>query len=269
MNRYCHAVATVVLFAMPAWAKLEIVNIRATHGPLGPERKEQQKLEVYPGEELFFKYSATGAGTDEGGNVSGAFEVKVLDGSGNVQINQKSAFKGVIALGGGTFPGVTPVTFGLNAPAGKYKVVVSVTDALREETASFEREVTVKPKAFAAINPRFFHDADHKVAAPAGGHANQVLFFRMNLVGFDVSQMKIKTKMTIQVLDKNGRDMMPQPIAAAVANDKAEEVAKITSLTFNGSIALNRPGDFTLRYTFTDEIANKEVKFETPLKVLE
>jgi hypothetical protein len=269
MNRFCHVIAATLVLALPAWAKLEIVNIKVMHGPLGPEHKDQTKIEVYPGEELFFKYSASGAGTDEGGNVSGSFEVKVLDGNGNVQINEKSAFKGVIALGGGTFPGITPVSFGPAAPAGKYKVVVTVTDALREETASFEREVTVKPRAFAAINPRFFHDSDHKVAAPVGGHVNQVLFFRLFVIGFDVAQMKIKTKMAIQVLDKNGRDMMPQPITASVVNNKAEEVAKITSLTFNGSLALNRAGEFTLRFTFTDEMGNKQFKFEAPLKVLD
>ena len=269
MRRIALALVMAAIVAGPTAAEFKVTNIKAVHGPLGPDRKDQDKIELLPGEELYFRYTAIGAGIDEMGNIKGEFLVKVTDAAGKEVLTEKSPIKGVIALGGGTFPGLARIFFGPGTPAGKYKVAVTMHDANREEKASFEREVTIKPVAFAVINPRFFYDPEGRIAAPVGGHVNQTLFFRFQLVGFDVSQKKIKTKMVLQALDKNGRETLPQPLIAGAATDKPEEVAQATVLNYNGSFALNRAGEFTLRFVFTDEMANKEVKLEFPLKVAE
>lgn len=256
-----------LLVVAPASAKLEIVNIKAAYGPLGPDRKEQTKIEVYPTEQLFFRYMVAGASVDDKGNIKGTFQVKVLDTDGKVQLDDKSPVQGLLALGGGTFPGVARVNFAPTVPPGKYRVLVTFTDSKRDETVSFEREVTVKPAAFAVINPQFFHDSQGKIAAPAGGHVNQTLFFRTQLIGFDHSQKKIETKMSLQVLDKDGKELMPQALVAKAGTTDADEAAKATSLNYNGNLALNRAGDFTLRIVYTDEVAKKETKLELPIKV--
>jgi hypothetical protein len=258
-----------LILAIPASAKLEIVNIKAVYGPLGPERPDQNKLEVYPGEELFFKYAATGVAIDEKGNFKGNVRVKIIDSDGKAVSDQPSRIQGLLALGGATLQGTARIAFAPTAAKGKYKVVVSITDTLREESAEFQREVNLKATEFAVVNPRFFYDKENKIPAPAGGQVNQTLFFRTQVIGFDKSDKKIRTKMSLQFLDKKGKEIMPQPVTALVATDKEDQVAMATVLTFNGNISMNRAGEFTMRMVFTDEIAKKEVKFETVLNVHE
>ncbi len=254
---------------LPAMAKLEITDIKAVHGPLGPERPDQTKLEVYPGEELYFRYKINGVGADEKGNLSGSLQVKVFDSEGKVRLDQPTPMRGMLALGGSTLPGTVRFGFEPNVKPGKYKVVLVVNDKLREETARFEREVTVKPTAFAVINSNFFFDKDGKIPAPAGGYLGQTLFFRLNVIGFDKSDKKIRTKMTMQFLDKNGRELLPQAVHALISIDKPEQVEKINLLTFNGNISLNRVGEYTMRMVFDDELANKKTTFDAKLNVRE
>jgi hypothetical protein len=255
--------------ALPAMAKLEITNIKAVSGPFGPDRGDQTKIEVFPGEELYFRYTINGVGADEKGNINGSIQVKVIDSAGKALLEQTSPMKGTIALGGSTLPGTARFVFATNMKPGKYKVVVLVNDSIREESVRFERDVTLKPTAFAVINPRFSYDKDGRIPAPAGGYVGQSLFFRMQVIGFGKSDNKIRTKMTLQLFDKKGRELIPQPLTAVIAVDKEEQVAMINVLTFNGNISLNRVGEFTMRIIYADEIAKKEIKFETELKVHE
>lgn len=268
-NRLVLSGVAALVMAIPAWAKLEIANIRASYGPIGPDRKDQTKIEVYPGEQLYLRYNVVGVGVDDKGNVKGAYQVKVLDSDGKVQLDDKSPVQGILALGGATIPGTARVQFSLTTPPGKYRVLVSFTDSIHEETVSFEREVTLKPAAFVVINPEFFHDQQGKIPSPPGGYVNQSLFFRAQLIGFDKSQKKIRTKMSLQVLDKNGKEVMPKPLVASAGTNDADEVEKATSLTYNGNLRLNRAGDFIVRIVFTDEVAKKETKIEVPIKVRE
>lgn len=255
--------------ALPAMAKLEITDLKAVYGPLGPQRPDQNKLEIYPGEEMFFRYKINGIGTDERGQLNGTLQVKVLDSEGKVRLDHPSPMRGMLALGGSTLPGTARFGFEPNVKPGKYTVVLVVTDKIREETARFEREVTVKPPAFAVINPNFFFDKDGKIPAPAGGYLGQTLFFRLNIIGFEKSDKKIRTKMTLQFVDQKGRELLPRAVSALISIDKPEQVEKINVLTFNGNISLNRVGEYTMRMTFEDELAKKKAKFETRLKVQE
>jgi hypothetical protein len=49
----------LVLAVQAAHAKVEIKDVQAAHGQLGPERAS---LEYLPGDEVFFRFTVTGAG---------------------------------------------------------------------------------------------------------------------------------------------------------------------------------------------------------------
>jgi len=259
------AAAVLFLAANAAQAKLEIKEIKAVQGMYGPERKS---LDVLPGDEVFFRFTIAGVRTDEDGKVSCVLTVQLADGKGKELFSQKSPIQGVLALGGASMLSSALVNFGDSVPAGDYKLTVTVEDSIGKEKESFERTLTCRAPEFAIVAPRFFHDKDHKAAAPVGGRAGQILFFQLKSIGFDRSQGKIDNQMKVEVLDEQGKNVLPKPILVEFSTDDAEKAKAVTSLTFSGDIALNRAGEFTLRITLTDRMSKKTAKLEAPLKVV-
>src|SRR5271165_5186254 len=133
-----------------------------------------------------------------------------------------------------------------------YTLNCTVTDNLACDKATFSREVRVRPADFAIILPRFSYDADGKAQAPVGGLVNQTLFFRIGLFGFDRSQERVDLVSSVQVLDDKGKELLPKPLETVIKSDDAKLVKETNVATFNGSLHLHRPGDFTLRITVTD-----------------
>lgn len=264
MKRGIVSLILVVAAAAPAFAELQIRDIKPMYGLLGPQRKS---LDVFPGDEIFFTFFVAGAAVDEKGNVNVTTTVEAFDPDGKQVLNQTGATKGALALGGGGYPGVAQVNFGTGVPIGDYKVTVTVHDLTKDASTSFDRKVSIKPPDFTFIKLHFSYDDKGATPAPVGGVVSQRLFYSLKVLGFDKSQKKIKVVMKVQVLDEKDREMMPEPLTVTVASENENEVAGATDLSFNANISLNRPGAFTLRITLTDEIAKKSVSLETPLKV--
>jgi hypothetical protein len=105
------------------------------------------------------------------------------------------------------------------------------------------------------------------VLAPIGGVVGQILFFRMRGIGIDRTQEKIDPTMKIEVLDAKGKEVLPKPVIADMKNEDAEVVRKTHFVTYRGQVVLNRPGEFTLCVSVTDNIAKKTASFEVPLRV--
>ena len=142
-----------------------------------------------------------------------------------------------------------------------------VRDNLAGEETSFQRKLTAKPVGFRIVAPQFFYDAEAKVAASAGGLVGQNLYFRLRGIGFERTQNKIDTTMSVQVLDVQGKELLPKAILAELRLDDPMTVPKVSSLNFNGNLTLTRPGHFTLRITLNDRLGQKIAQFETPLEV--
>src|SRR5262249_29113323 len=123
MRRGLFALSVVVAAVGPAFAKVEIRDVKPLHAPLGPERKS---LDVLPGDELFLGYVVTGLGADEKGHVNVETTVTVSDPDGKQLLTETNPTRGVLALGGGTFPGLARVGIGRATKPGTYKVSVTV-----------------------------------------------------------------------------------------------------------------------------------------------
>ncbi len=256
---------SAALLTLPAAdAKLEIQDVKAVHGPLGPERKS---LDVYPGDALVVRYTVTGVRADAEGKVDVVKTVRLLDAAGKELLKQEQPLKGLLPLGGGRFQDVANLNIGDRVAPGDYTLSVAVKDNLSSQTASFERKVVCKEAAFAIVAPQFFYDADNKITAAAGGFAGQTLFFRLLVIGFDRTRARLEHEMTVQVLDAQKQEMLPKPISAEFKSEDAETIKKAVSLTFRGNLVLNRAGEFTLRITVTDRLAKKSTVFEAPLRV--
>jgi hypothetical protein len=260
------AAAALLCGAAAAPAKLELHNVKAVHGQFGPERKS---LDVYPGDQVFFTFAVRGAKVDDKGEVSGLVKLKLADEAGKALLEDQAPLKGALALGGDTLPGKAFVNFGETVKPGTYTLTVTVLDQATRETASFERKLVCKAPAFTIVAPRFSYDDEGKVPAPLGGLVGQVLFFRLAVIGFDKSAGKIHNEMAVQVLDGKGNPAAPRPLLAKLESADKDVVAKATSLTFRGNFVLNRAGEYTLRITVTDRLADRKTTFEAPLSVRE
>jgi hypothetical protein len=258
------SLVVLVLTSTAAQAKLEVENIQCAYGPLLPERKA---LEFYPHDFIFFRYLVTGAKVDERGQVDAEAVCRLTDKNGKEVAKNTVPFKGPLSLGGTSFAGVAYVVLNEQLLNDLYTLTVTVTDNLGSEKVTFSREVRIRPTDFAIIQPRFSYDADGKAHAPVGGLVNQTLFFRLGILGFDRSQGRVDLLSSVQVLDEKGRELLPKPLETVIKSDDAKQVKATNVAQFNGSLHLHRPGEFTLRVTVTDRLAQKTTKLELPLRV--
>jgi hypothetical protein len=258
------AVLVTALAAGTAPAKLELRDIQASHGQLGPQRKSDDYV---LGDEVYYRYTIAGVKPDADGRLAVEIHLRVTDAQGKEVLKAAGPVQAVMALGGDTLPGNARV--GLNDPItpGEYEVAVEVRDLRAKESASFKRTFTCKPVEFAAVRVRFAQDPDGKLPAPVGGQVGQALFVRTVAVGFDRSRGEIDVQFDLQVFDKQGKPVTPKPIRATVHNEDPAVVKQATVLNFKGEMILNRPGEFVLRLTLTDTPTKKTTTFETPLRV--
>ena len=250
--------------ASPAFAKLEVEKIEACHGRLGPLRKT---LDFYPYDEVWFRFSVTGAKADDEGKVDFEVSWKLLDDKGKEVLSKKLPAKGPLTFGTDSFPAY--VSFSLAEPviAGEYLLKVSVKDNLSSEETSFEKKLNLKATEFAIVSPQLFHDAGYTVPAPSGGIVGQQLHFRLLVIGFDRSKGKIDNELSVQVLDKDKKELMPKPLRMTAQKDDEKIVKELPALDFGGWVILTKAGEFTLRITVTDNNSKKTATFEAPLKV--
>ena len=264
MARFWLAAALLILSAHSAQAKLGIESIQATYGPLGPERKT---LDIYPFDELFFRFTVTGAKPDAEGKVDASVVMQVLDGTGKVRGENQIPAKGVLLLGGNSFPFLVTLPLSEQVPPGKYTVKITMRDNLSGESVSFQRQVTVKAVEFKIVDLQFFHDPEGKIPAPAGGTLGETLFFRLRIIGFDRSKDRIFTEIVLKILDADGAEVSPKRMAYDIRQDDAKAVKSWTFLNYRNSFDLTRVGKFTLRFTATDRLTKNSTNFDMPIQV--
>lgn len=248
-----------------AQAKLELRDIKAVHGQLGPERKSNEYIH---GDEVYIRFTIAGMKTDADGRTRAELRFTVTNKAGKVLIDRKNPLQQVLALGGDTIPGIASLELNDDFPPGEYELAVEVTDRLAKETASLKRKVVCKPVEFGLIQVGFYHDRAREIPSPVGGFVSQTLHVGLKLVGFDRSKDEIDVEMELTILDAKGKEVMPKPFRTGKHSEKPVEVKMTDQLAFNAAITLNQPGDFLLRVTITDKMTKKKLVFEAPLKVV-
>jgi len=264
MTRNLVAFCVVLLFGSSAIAKLEIRNVQAAHGILGPERTS---LECYPLDEIVFRFVADDVQLDADGRTDMDLSFRLVNSEGKAVINEKGPIQRPLMLGGNTFTAHTTIGIGANAAAGDYELTVTLHDKISAQSASFTRKLTCKSSQFQILAPRFFRDPEGKIPASLSGIVGESLFFRLKAVGIDRSQSKVHATMTMQVIDDKGSEMLPKPYVVNAELTRAEDVQRAMQLNFNGAVSLNRAGKYKIRVMVQDHIAKQTTTFETALVV--
>jgi hypothetical protein len=265
MSRLFVAAGLLMLMVSPAFAKLEITDVEACYGPLGPVRTV---LEYHPYDSLCFRFMIRGSKTNDEERCDAEMMWRLLDSTGKEVVLRRLPAKARPAFGNDSFPQSLVIPVPETIVPGEYVFQMTYKDNDTGEETSFEKKVQLKQIEFAIVSPCFFHDSVHITEAPARGVVGENLFFRLGAIGFERSSRgSIDVEMTAQVLDQDKKPMLTKPIKVTTANENGEEVRDATQLILSGGFMLTKAGDFTLHITVTDRIGKKTTTFEAPLKV--
>jgi hypothetical protein len=251
--------------AIPGADALSLANPRITYGVLGPTRPAPNM--VHPGDNLVLSFDIQGISVDDSGKVSYSTVVEVADASGKSLFKQPAKkYQEFLALGGSTLPAYAQVDLGLDSPAGKYTIAVTVTDNATQKSASAKQDFTVGKKEFSLIRLNASGDGDGLV--PLGAlAAGQPFFLHAAVVGFGVEravEKQPKVSVVLRVLDENNKPLVAKPFTGSIDKNVP---ANATSLPIRFFVPLNRPGSYTLELTATDGVQNATSKLTYPITV--
>ncbi len=251
--------------ANAAFAKLEVRNIQPCQGALGPARASD---DVFPHDEYVVRYQLAGVKADKDGKADLEVAIRLTNPDGKTVLDRKTNVQRQLSLGGDSLQTAGSITFPDKLAAGAYTLSVVVRDKIAGETASFERKLTAKATEFQILSPRFFADEEAKVPTGLTHVAGEMLYFKLNVYGFDKSSKRVGLVMRATVVDSEGKDIGAKPLVVNGDVTDPDKVAKSTVARFNGTTVLHRAGDFRLRIAVEDTVAKKTITFEAPLKVL-
>jgi len=239
-------------------------NARFTYGPLGQTRKSDKFL---PGDRVHVAATVKGLSVDKQGMVTYtmAFEIvkKVKGKEQAVQKGEPQEQKQLNWLGGDDVPVIAhwPIPRDDEAP-GEYVMKLTCTDvANKKNSATLEQKFTVEKTKFAFI-------LTHFLGVPVAV-AGQQMGVQYALVGFDFDKKEKKTDVTItvQVLDDNGKAMLPKPLTSTIKSDHADAPGLMTFRP--QAIELNRPGKYKVELTAKDNVSGETAREVLDLTVVE
>ena len=258
------ATLILTLAAQAAHAKVEIRDVQAAHGLLGPARSSTEYL---PGDEVFYRFTIAGARAGDDGRMSGEIRMKLTDANGKTLLEKAAPVRQQLAFGGDRFPAKAAIQLGHQFPPGDYRLAIEYTDYLSGEGDAVEQAFSVKPTEFGIVRVRFAADEEGKAPTRLDGAPGQPLHMRLAAVGFDRAGGSIDVEMEVRVLDARGRPVAPAGVRAAVRSADPDAVKSATHATFTAELTRTRPGDFIVRVTVTDKQSGRAVTFDAPMRV--
>jgi hypothetical protein len=207
--------------------------------------------------------------------------MEVTDSKGKVQFKQDKGTDKIQVtnyLGGNKLPAFAHVDIGLDMPAGEYTIKVGVTDlgVKGGKPAELSRKFEVLKAGFGIVRVTTSYDPDGQLPAPMLGVVGQLMTINFVVVGFERKEAKDKTlqpnfTVEMRILDEKGNPTVKKPISDRVPNDVLKAVPpNLKAIDLHFSLALNRPGNYTVELTVTDKNSSnsKPAVVKVPLTVL-
>jgi hypothetical protein len=172
------------------------------------------------------------------------------------------------ALGGSRLPAFAMSNIGIDRPAGKYKMIVTVNDLLAREKSStkLEKDFEVVAPKFGLVQVALFNQAG--LPAPAVAVVGQTVVLNAAVVNFDLDKdMQPDLTFELRILDQAGKPTVAKPFTGEANKAVPKENLRLLPLQF--TLPLNRPGKFTLELEATDKVGKKSAKQTLNLEVIE
>ncbi len=238
-------------------AKLTL-TMQPTFGALGPVRHSAR---YSPRDHLYVRIHCSGLTQDRDGKVNFGVRMSLRLPTGQEVPMQQVNLGTVSYWRENHFSLPYHLPLELNQAPGAYTLICKVLDQYAATDVTCEMPFEVQPMQFALLGPLFYFDNEAKVPAGPSGIVGQKLFVNIGVVGHLVQPKQSKVLARMHLLDAQGKtihEIQSEPMTLA------EPV-----LGFAISFDLLKAGEFTMRFTVVDELANRTLHTEVPLKVRE
>ncbi len=257
--------AALALSPAQAPAKLNLANVRASHGLIGPTRASTKFL---PGDILYLGFDLDGVTIGKDGKVVYTMTLEVTEKGGKIRHKVDPTERVDFApLGGGKIPGVAFVVVGVDLEPGEYSVKLTATDGPSKATGTFEFKFEVLKPDLGIVMVFATSDMEGRTPAHTTGFVGQSIYIQFSATGFQRDKAKknqTNLKFEMATLDDKGNPTVGVPLSDTVTD--LEEKYPNCSMRMN--LPLTRAGKFTVRLKVTDNVANKTATFELPVTVL-
>ncbi len=244
---------------------LELTNIRATYGMMGPVRTDNKLL---PGDMFFVSYDIENVQTDKSGRILYSMGMELFDSKMKTQYKQEPRDQEALnSLGGNRLPAFAHIFVGLDQPAGEYTLRVTVTDRAAKATKSFERKFEVLEPGFGLVRLFLTADPQGQTPVPPLGVPGQVVWLHFAVVGFERGGPKKEPDigLTMQIVDENDKPTLDKPFPG----DVMELPKDVKLIPMDFPLALNRVGKFTVRLKATDRRSKRTAELTYPIQVVD
>jgi hypothetical protein len=240
--------------------KLELTHARFTYGLFGMERPNSKFLR---GDFLLLVYDVKNAKADKKtGKVEYRILMELVDGKGNLIFSRKNRIEAINAFGGNTQPAYAHVNIGTDQKPGKYTIKIKVTDVIGKQTATLKKDFQVLKAGFGFV----------RVKAPVVSFIGPTYPIEFTVVGFKRDKKGFPhVRVDVDILDIQGKKVLIKTKSMSIPGDLDKDIRAqdITDLPFPLSFVVNRKGKYTIRVKARDEIADKTVKLEYKITVLD
>jgi hypothetical protein len=262
-------VVVSALAAMPGQTdQLSFLNVRSvTGGYFGPER---QSNKILPGDTYLLIFDIAGFRINPEGKILYRMAMEVTDSRGRVQFKHEPEDREAYnSLGGNRVPASAVIEVRLDQPFGEYTLTLTVTDRTSKASQKLTRKFEVLPKAFGIVQPVTTIDPQMTIGVPPMGVVGEFRFVNCKVVGFERDSVKKQPDIVVEmrVLDQSGKQVS-KPSTMLINQDIPETAGLVFPLA-PFTLALNRPGRFTIELQATDRLSKKTAKTSLPLTSLE
>ena len=257
--------AFTVLSLLPGQeSQLSLANLRLTYGVPGIPRSANK---VLPGDNLALAFDVEGMSVSPEGKFLYSVGLEVLDARGKVQFKQEPRDLEVMnVLGGKHLPTFASVDIGLDQPAGKYTVKLTVSDRTAKTSQSLSQDFEVLDREFGLV--RLLTTADAEGRVPLGVLAEGApLWIHFMAVEVAAHEKSHKGKLSIEarVLDEHNEPTRAEPFRGMVEHELPPGAR---ALPVHFPVLLNRAGKFTAQIKATDEQSKKTATLTFPFTVV-
>jgi len=252
---------------------LQLTNARVTHGPLGPTR---QAAKFLPGDVYFVSFDIEGLQYSKDGYARWSEKFKLYDPSGKLKHESLEQDYDLFAIqGGGRLAKHLHAEVDANDPPGEYTMQVFVTDRATKKKATLTRKYEVAEKAFGVVRLACSYVPPGPngpvMLAPGLGSVGQVLFFNYGVTGFerDPKTKQPSLRLEINMRDEAGKPTLENAFAETVPGKDDSLPEKLALIPLYNTLALTKPGKYTVELKATDQVSKKTATVTYPLVVVD
>lgn len=241
--------------------KIELCPVYGEHGT-------QRSSPLIAGETICVRGIISGLTTDKNGNFKFSMQSKLFGIDGRCEQSDTKDFSGnPPPLGVSIIPAKYGFEIAKNAPPGKYRICIKVTDDLAETQTEEAIEVEILPAStLGLLNLRITKDGEGKYSLGSNLTVGEPFYIIGTTNGLSDLNDRVKFRMSLALKDVNHKILADRFVNKEYAHAISECPSKAGHIPV--SMSLTRPGKYIISVQLTDVIVDQSVLYDLPVNVL-